>query len=94
MKKHWLACLLALALSALCLMPTQARAATETHSGHCICGAEHRSVGGHKIDATNNWNALTVDQNGCVTWPTERSPTRPVLWAVVCLWDSNVSFNV
>ena len=45
-------------------MPTQARAATETHSGHCICGAEHRSVGGHKIDATNNWKALTVDQNG------------------------------
>ena len=53
-------------------MPTQARAATETHSGHCICGAEHRSVGGHKIDATtNNWRALTVDQNGHVTWPTE-----------------------
>ena len=67
-----MACLLALALSALCLMPTQARAATETHSGHCICGAEHRSVGGHKIDATtNNWRALTVDQNGHVTWPTE-----------------------
>ena len=48
MKKHSLACLLALVLAVLCMLPAPAQA-TETHR-HYICGTEHVSIGDHVTD--------------------------------------------
>lgn len=68
MKKHSLACLLALVLAVLCMLPTPAQAA-ETHR-HYLCGTEHVSIGDHVIDYPSNWRAVTPDKDGHVQWPT------------------------
>ena len=70
MKKHLLVCLLALALASLCMLPSQVQAAeTETHDDHCVCGADHVSIGVHTTDSSSNWKPLTPDKDGHVTWP-------------------------
>ena len=69
MKKHLLACLLALVLASLCMLPSQVQAAEETHD-HCVCGADHVDTGSHP-DSPRKWKALKVDENGEVDLPTE-----------------------
>lgn len=71
MKKHLLVCLLALVLASLCMLPSQVQAAEETHY-HCLCGADHVSIGDHTTDSSSStkWTALTPDEDGHVQWPT------------------------
>ncbi len=75
MKKHLLVCLLALALASLCMLPSQVQAAEETHY-HCLCGADHVSIGDHTTDSSSStkWTALTPDEDGHVQWPTGGNP--------------------
>ena len=70
MKKKALSLLLTLALC-LSLLPTAAWATEdegesspaaqsgETHTDHCICGAEHHAVGGHTNEETVTWTEWT-----------------------------------
>ena len=66
MKKRILSIILSIVML-VGLLPTTALAA-DTHSNHCVCGAEHKSIGNYTTETSKNFeawgNATSLPQSG------------------------------